>query len=98
MQFNQFGRGCIFTGAACIALLLTSCTNTHKTIDVVYTSSWQNEYNQELLAGCRQDSQILVEAIIEIKPELIELGVDLVDTRLYKYLLDGCAKHLKLSV
>lgn len=74
-------------------ILCTSCTQ-HKTIPVVYLSTWQNEYVWEKLQECKQDSYTLTGAISSIKPELDSNDLAVVE----KWLLDGCVKHFKLDI
>jgi len=76
-------------------LLISACT--HKQ-NVVYSSHWTASWQNAVMNKCKQESQVIVFAIIDAK---ISAGYDVtqedVDV-LEKHLMDSCVKYYQITI
>ena len=77
-------------------LLIPACTTKPHT--VVYTSSWHEQWQNEILEKCSSESQVITFAIIDSR---ISAGYDVTEEyvqMLEKHLMDSCVKYYQITI
>jgi hypothetical protein len=77
-------------------LLISACTT--KPNDVIYTSSWREEWQNEILEKCSSESHLLTLRIYESK---LAAGYELTQAdvvQLQKILMESCLKYYGLFI
>lgn len=77
-------------------LLISACTT--KPVDVIYTSAWREEWQNEILEKCSSESHLLTLRIYESK---LAAGYELTQAdvmQLQKMLMDSCLKYYGLFI
>ena len=88
---------------ACILILsCVSCTQwkeaPEKKQDVIYTSSWQDKWKQEMLDRCNKEVAVLSIAIYEGKMQAGKVMTKEEFEALNKMLSDSCVKHYRIMI
>lgn len=76
-------------------LLISACTTKQ---NVVYSSHWQQSWQNAVMCQCRSESQVIVFAIIDAK---ISAGYDVTQEdvdMLEKHLMDSCVKYYQITI
>lgn len=77
-------------------LLISACTT--KPIDVIYTSNWREEWQNEILEKCSSESHLLTLRIYEAK---LAAGYELTQAdvmQLQKLLMESCLIHFNVVI
>lgn len=77
-------------------LLISACTN--KPADVIYTSTWREEWQNEILEKCSSESHLLTFRIAEAK---LAAGYELTQAdvmQLQKMLMDSCVNYYGIVI
>lgn len=80
------------------ALLLISACSTKPPVEVVYTSNWREQWQNEILEKCHKESHLLTFQIAEGR---IASGMN-VDreyvVQLQKFLMDSCVSYYRITI
>jgi hypothetical protein len=77
-------------------LLISACTT--KPVEVIYTSAWREEWQNEILEKCSSESHLLTLRIYESK---IAAGYELTQVdvvQLQKMLMESCLVHFNAVI
>jgi hypothetical protein len=77
-------------------LLISACTT--KPVEVIYTSAWREEWQNEILEKCSSESHLLTLRIYESK---VATGYELTQVdvvQLQKMLMQGCLVYFNVVI
>ena len=77
-------------------LLISACTT--KPVEVIYTSTWREDWQNEILEKCSSESQLLTLRIYESK---LAAGYELTQAdviQLQKMLMDSCVNYYGIVI
>ena len=77
-------------------LLISACTTKH--VEVIYTSTWREEWQNEILEKCSSESHLLTFRIAEAK---LAAGYELAQAdvmQLQRMLMDSCVNYYGIVI